>query len=123
MFFFGNFRNFSGSQPSHPNFSSVRCSPTMRPQQDLSRSFCSCYCPPLLSCSFLVPLGLLSHSICVYHVEVSWSYVPDGDHSSPGRVRKPVGQLGPPSSSGVLQTHASCVDQLFGVPGEPVHLA
>src|SRR6218665_411083 len=33
----------------------------MRPQQDFSRSFCSCCCPPLLSCSFLVPLGLLSH--------------------------------------------------------------
>ena len=44
-----------------PNFSSVRRSPTMRPQQDFSRSFCSCSCPPLLSCSFLVPLGLLSH--------------------------------------------------------------
>src|SRR6218665_1310127 len=33
----------------------------MRPQQDFSRSFCSCCCPPLLSCSFLVPLGLISH--------------------------------------------------------------
>src|SRR6218665_4011728 len=43
------------------NFSSVRRSPTMRPQQDFSRSFCSCCCPPLLSCSFLVPFGLLSH--------------------------------------------------------------
>src|SRR6218665_13442 len=43
------------------NFSSVRRSPTMRPQQDFSRFFCSCCCPPLLSCSFLVPLGLLSH--------------------------------------------------------------
>src|SRR6218665_2001130 len=43
------------------NFSSVRRSPTMRPQQDFSRSFCSGCCPPLLSCSFLVPLGLLSH--------------------------------------------------------------
>src|SRR6218665_4043614 len=43
------------------NFSSVRRSPTMRPQQDSSRSFFSCCCPPLLSCSFLVPLGLLSH--------------------------------------------------------------
>ena len=42
-------------------FSSVRRSPTMRPQQDFSRSFCSCCCPSLLSCSFLVPLGLLSH--------------------------------------------------------------
>src|SRR6218665_3241910 len=31
------------------NFSSVRRSPTMRPQQDFSRSFCSCCCPPLLS--------------------------------------------------------------------------
>src|SRR6218665_1994449 len=29
------------------NFSSVRRSPTMRPQQDFSRSFCSCCCPPL----------------------------------------------------------------------------
>src|SRR6218665_628617 len=27
----------------------------MRPQQDFSRFFCSCCCPPLLSCSFLVP--------------------------------------------------------------------
>ena len=43
------------------NFSSVRRSPTMRPQQDFSRSFCSCRCPPLLSCSLLVPLGFLSH--------------------------------------------------------------
>src|SRR6218665_1583469 len=34
---------------------------TMRFQQDFSRSFCSCWCPPLLSCSFLVPLSLLSH--------------------------------------------------------------
>ena len=33
----------------------------MRPQQDFSRSFCSCYCPPLLLSSCLVPLGLLSH--------------------------------------------------------------
>src|SRR6218665_239764 len=41
--------------------SSVRRSPTMRPQQDFSKSLCSCCCPPLLSCSFLVPLGLLSH--------------------------------------------------------------
>ena len=130
------------------NFSSVRRSPTMRPQQDFSRSFCSCCTPPLLSCSFLVPLGLLSHYlftslvvflcflfpplvriallpvvICVYHVEVSWSYMPGGDHSSPGRVRKPVGPLGPPSPSGVLPTPASCVGQLLGVPGEPVHLA
>src|SRR6218665_98975 len=39
------------------NFSSVWRSP----QQDFSRSLCSCCCPPLLSCSFLVPLGLLSH--------------------------------------------------------------
>src|SRR6218665_42985 len=43
------------------SFSSVRRSPTMRPQQDFSRSFSSCCCPPLLSCSFLVPLGLISH--------------------------------------------------------------
>src|SRR6218665_3462701 len=43
------------------NFSSVKHSPTMRPQQDFSKSFCSCCCPPLLSSSFLVPLGLLSH--------------------------------------------------------------
>src|SRR6218665_602717 len=105
------------------NFSSVRHSPTMRPQQDFSRSFCSCCCPPLLSCSSLVPLGLICNSICVYHVEVSWSYMPGGDHSSPGRVRKPVGPLGPPSPSGGLPTPASCVGQLFGVPGEPVHLA
>src|SRR6218665_3247641 len=49
--------------------------------------------------------------------------MPDGDHSSPGRVRKPVGPLGPPSPSGILPTPASCVGQLFVVPGEPVHLA
>src|SRR6218665_3299284 len=47
--------------PRTENFSSVRRSPTMRPQQDFSRTFCSCCCPQLLSCSFLVPLGLLSH--------------------------------------------------------------
>src|SRR6218665_663939 len=48
---------------SRSNFSSVRrwTTTTMRPQQDFSRSFLSCCCPPLLSCSFLVPLGLLSH--------------------------------------------------------------
>src|SRR6218665_2699580 len=45
------------------NFSSVRRSPTMMPQQDFSKSFCSCCCPLLLSCSFLVPLGLLSHHL------------------------------------------------------------
>src|SRR6218665_1632945 len=33
----------------------------MRPQQDFSKPSCSCCCPPLLSWSFLVPLGLLSH--------------------------------------------------------------
>src|SRR6218665_1537003 len=33
----------------------------MRPQQDFSKSFRFCCCPPLLSCSFLVPLRLLSH--------------------------------------------------------------
>src|SRR6218665_1041805 len=27
--------------------------PTMRHQQDFSKSSCSCYCPPHLSCSFL----------------------------------------------------------------------
>src|SRR6218665_150043 len=43
------------------NFSSIRCTPTMRPQQDFSKSSCSCCCPPLLSCSFLVPLGIPSH--------------------------------------------------------------
>ena len=43
------------------NFSSNRRSPTMRPQQDFFRSFCSCCCPPLFLCSFLEPLGLLSH--------------------------------------------------------------
>src|SRR6218665_3431717 len=66
---------------------------------------------------------VICNCICVYHVEVSWSYMPGGDHSSPGSVRKPVGPLGPPSPSGVLPTPASCVGQLFGVPGEPVHLA
>src|SRR6218665_2587662 len=43
------------------NFFSFRRSPTMRPQQDFSRSFCSCWCPQFLLCSFIVPLGLLSH--------------------------------------------------------------
>src|SRR6218665_24383 len=43
------------------NFSFIRCTPTMRPQQDFSRSSCSCCCSPLLSCSFLVPLGSFSH--------------------------------------------------------------
>src|SRR6218665_2376379 len=98
---------------------SIRRLPTMRPQQDFSRSFCSCCCPPLLSCSFLVPLGLLSHSIMLRFL----GPMPGGDHSSPGRVRKPVGPFGPPSPSGVLPTHASCVGQPFGVPGVPVHLA
>src|SRR6218665_1006784 len=63
---------------------------------------------------------VICNCICVYHVEVSWSCMPGGDHSSPGRVRKPVGPLGPPSPSCVLPTPASCVGQLFGVPGEPV---
>src|SRR6218665_943532 len=66
---------------------------------------------------------VICNSICVYHVEVSWSYMPGGDHSSSGRVRKPVSPLGPPSPSGVLPTPTSCVGQLFGVSGEPVHLA
>src|SRR6218665_2617730 len=60
---------------------------------------------------------VICNSICVYHVEVSWSYMPGGDHFSPGRVRTPVGPLGPPSPSGVLPTPASCVGQLFVVPG------
>src|SRR6218665_1214026 len=74
----------------------------------------------LLSTASLMFLCLLHID---YHVEASWSYMPGGDHSSPGRVRKPVGPLGIPSPSGVLPTPASCVGQLFGVPGEPVHLA
>src|SRR6218665_1178892 len=45
----------------HSNFLLRQAFATMRSQQDFSRSFCSCCCPPLLSCSFLVPLGLLSH--------------------------------------------------------------
>src|SRR6218665_3406620 len=80
-------------------------------------------CLPLLlvpsSCPYSATTGSLFPSILVifvYHVEVSWSYMPGGDHSSPGRVRKPVGPLGPPSPSGVLPTPASCVGQLFGVP-------
>ena len=40
---------------------SVRHSPTMRPQQDFSKFSSSYCCPLLLLCSFLVPLGLLSH--------------------------------------------------------------
>ena len=43
------------------NFSSVRGTLMMRPQQDISKSFCSCCYPPLLSCSFLAPLGLPPH--------------------------------------------------------------
>ena len=43
------------------NFFSVRRPSTIRPEQDFSKSSCSCCCPLLLSCSFLVPLGLLSH--------------------------------------------------------------
>src|SRR6218665_3371556 len=33
----------------------------IRTQQDLSKFSCSCCCPPLLSCSFLVLLGFPSH--------------------------------------------------------------
>jgi len=59
-----------GLNKTSPIFSSARRSPTMRPtppkyatgpQQDFSRSFLSCCCPLLLSCSFLVLLGLISH--------------------------------------------------------------
>src|SRR6218665_445549 len=42
------------------SFSSIRRALTMRPRQDFSKSFCSYFC--LLLCSFLVPLGLPSHS-------------------------------------------------------------
>jgi len=48
----------------YSSFSSIRCMPTMKPQQDFSKSFCSCFCPLpslILSCSFLVSLGLPSH--------------------------------------------------------------
>jgi len=42
------------------SLSSVRRSPTMRPQQDFYKFSCSCWFPPLLSCSFPVePLGFL----------------------------------------------------------------
>src|SRR6218665_3515175 len=58
---FGAFLALTSLKTPISNFSSVRRSPTMRPQQYFSRSLCSCCCPPLLSCSFLVPLGLLSH--------------------------------------------------------------
>src|SRR6218665_1345846 len=105
----------------------------MMPQQDFSKFFCCCCCPPLLSCSFLVPLGLLSHYpstslvvfLCFLFVSIRLRFLrpmPGGDHSSPGRVRKPVGPLGTPSPSDVLPTSASCVGQPFGVPGEPVYL-
>src|SRR6218665_2030719 len=70
----------------------------------------------LLSTASLMFNVVICNCICVYHVEVSWSYMPGGDHSSPCRVRKPVGPLGPPSPSGVLPTPASCVGQIFGVP-------
>src|SRR6218665_1303943 len=43
------------------NFSSVRRSPTMRPQQDFSKSFCSCCCPSLFSCSFLTLISFLAY--------------------------------------------------------------
>src|SRR6218665_1525703 len=39
------------------------------------------------------------------------------------RVRRPVGPKGPPLPLGVLPTPATCVGQLFRVPGEPLHLA
>jgi len=42
------------------NFFSIRRLPT-RPQQDFSQFSCSCWCSPLLSCSLLVPVGLLLH--------------------------------------------------------------
>src|SRR6218665_3028626 len=35
---------------------------TIRPQQDFSRSFCSCCCPTLLLCSCLVPLYIYRSS-------------------------------------------------------------
>src|SRR6218665_72929 len=47
------------------NFSSIRRWPTISPQQHFSTSFCSCCCPLLLSCSFLVMLGLLSHYLSI----------------------------------------------------------
>ena len=88
------------------NFSSIRRSPTMRPQQDSPDPSI----PAVVHRSSHVMLRFLGP-------------MPGGDHSSPGRVRKPVGPLGPPSPSGVHPTPASCVGQPFGVPGEPVHLA
>jgi len=42
-------------------FISASSPSTMRHQQDFSKSSCSCYCPPLQSCSFLVPLGIPSY--------------------------------------------------------------
>src|SRR6218665_2036645 len=48
------------------NFSSIRQSLTMRPQQDFSRSFCSCCCPLLLSCSFLVWLARSSFTLSIH---------------------------------------------------------
>ena len=44
-------------------------------------------------------------------------FLPDGDQSSPSRVRRPL------SLSGVLPIPTACVSLLFRVPGEPVHHA
>ena len=56
-----NIHTYMPAYINFSKFSSVRRSPTMRPQQDFSKFSCFCYCSQLLSCSFLVPLGLLSH--------------------------------------------------------------
>jgi len=47
--------------PFQSNYSSIRSMLPMRPQQDFHKFSCSCCCPLLLSCSFLVPLGHPSH--------------------------------------------------------------
>jgi len=52
-------------------YSSIRRTLTIRPQQDFSKSSCSCCCPPLLLCSFLVPLDLPSH-----YPSISWVVYP-----------------------------------------------
>src|SRR6218665_1812904 len=65
------------------------------------------------------PLTSLSAILFVSIMLRFFGPMPGGDHSTPGRVRKPVGPLGPLSPSGVLPIPASCVGQPFGVPGEP----
>src|SRR6218665_174719 len=58
-------------------------------------SLCRCMEAPLTSLSAILYVSIMLRFL---------GPMPGGDHSSPGRVRKPVGPLGPPSPSGVLPT-------------------